>query len=82
MKKREVDNKLYNQIAEVVAEHLDCEKDEITRESTFESLGIDSLDAVELVMELEEKLEIQLDLDRDLENIDELVKFVEEKMEG
>ncbi len=73
---------LFDQIAEVVAEHLDCEKDEITRESTFESLGIDSLDAVELVMELEEKLEIQLDLDRDLENIDELVKFVEEKMEG
>ena len=73
---------LFDQIAEVVAEHLDCEKEEITRESTFESLGIDSLDAVELVMELEEKLGIQLDLDRDLENIDELVKFVEEKTEG
>ena len=73
---------LFEQIQEVVAEHLDCDKEEITRESTFESLGIDSLDAVELVMEQEEKLEIQLDLDRDLENIDELVKFVEEKMEG
>lgn len=73
---------LFEQIQEVVAEHLDCEKDEITKESTFESLGIDSLDAVELVMELEEKLGIQLDLDRDLENIDELVKFVEEKTEG
>jgi acyl carrier protein len=82
LKKREVINMLFDQIAEVVAEHLDCEKDEITRESTFESLGIDSLDAVELVMELEEKLGIQLDLDRDLENIDELVKFVEEKTEG
>ena len=75
-------NMLFEQIQEVVAEHLDCEKDEITKESTFESLGIDSLDAVELVMELEEKLGIQLDLDRDLENIDELVKFVEEKTEG
>ena len=73
---------LFDQIAEVVAEHLDCEKEEITKEATFESLGIDSLDAVELVMELVEKLGIQLDLDRDLENIDELVKFVEEKMEG
>ncbi len=73
---------LFDQIAEVVAEHLDCDKSEITKDSTFESLGIDSLDAVELVMELEEKLGVQLDLDRDLENIDELVKFVEEKMEG
>ena len=73
---------LFEQIQEVVAEHLDCDKEEITRESTFESLGIDSQNTVELVMELEEKLDIQLDLDRDLENIDELVKFVEEKMEG
>ena len=55
-------------------------KDEIKAESTFESLGIDSLDAVELVMKLEESLDVQLDLDRDLATIDELVKFVEEKM--
>ena len=82
LRKKRGRSMLFEQIQEVVAEHLDCDKEEITRESTFESLGIDSLDAVELVMELEEKLEIQLDLDRDLENIDELVKFVEEKMEG
>ena len=33
-------------------------------------------------MKLEEELDVQLDLDRDLETIDELVKFVEEKIEG
>ncbi|MCI7145560.1 MAG: acyl carrier protein [Clostridiales bacterium] len=71
---------LFDQIAEIVAEHLDCDKDEIKLDSTFESLGIDSLDAVELVMKLEESLNVQLDLDRDLQTIDELVKFVEEKM--
>ena len=71
---------LFEQIQAIVAEHLDCDKEEVARESTFESLGIDSLDAVELVMELEENLGVQLDLDRDLETIDELVKFVEEKM--
>ena len=71
---------LFEKIQETVAQHLDCKVEEISRESTFESLGIDSLDAVELVMELEEALGIQLDLDRDLETIDELVKFVEERM--
>ena len=71
---------LFDQIAEIVAEHLDCEKDEIKAESTFESLGIDSLDAVELVMKIEEELGVQMDLDRDLETVDELIKFVEEKM--
>ena len=71
---------LFDQIAAIVAEHLDCDVEEIKRESTFEALGIDSLDAVELVMKIEEELGVQMDLDRDLETVDELIKFVEEKM--
>ena len=71
---------LIEKIRATVAEHLDCDVEEVKMESTFESLGIDSLDAVELVMELEEALELQMDLDRDLDTIADLVKFVEEKM--
>ena len=71
---------LFDQIAAIVEEHLDGDVEEIKRESTFESLGIDSLDAVELVMKIEEELGVQMDLDRDLETVDELIKFVEEKM--
>ena len=71
---------LFEQIAAIVAEHLDCDVSELKKQSTFESLGIDSLDAVELVMKIEEELGVQMDLDRDLETVDELVAFVEEKM--
>ena len=67
---------MYEKILEIVAEHLDVTVDEINRDSKFEDLGIDSLDAVELVMKLEEGLDIQLDLDRELQTIDDLVKFV------
>lgn len=70
---------MYEKILEIVAEHLDVTVDEINRDSKFEDLGIDSLDAVELVMKLEEGLDIQLDLDREIQTIDDLVKFVEEK---
>lgn len=70
---------MYEKIIEIVAEHLDTTVEEISRDSKFEDLGIDSLDAVELVMKLEEGLDIQLDLDRELQTIDDLVKFVEEK---
>lgn len=71
---------LFEKIRAIVAEHLDCDVEEVKKDSTFDSLGIDSLDAVELVMELEENLNIQMDLDRDLDTINDLVKFVEEKM--
>ena len=52
---------LYDQIAEIVAEHLDCEVSTIKKDSKFEGLGI------------------QLDLDRNLNTIEDLVNFVEEK---
>ena len=74
---------MFEEIKKVIVDTLSCDEDKVTPEASLtDDLGADSLDAVELVMELEEKLDIQLDLDRDLENIDELVKFVEEKMEG
>ena len=46
------------------------------------TLFVDSevTDATGLAVKLEESLDVQLDLDRDLATIDELVKFVEEKM--
>lgn len=44
---------IFKTIAELIAEHIDCDPSEIKMETTFESLGIDSLDTVEMVMELE-----------------------------
>ena len=47
---------IFNTIAELIAEHIECDPSEIKMETTFESLGIDSLDTVEMVMELEDRL--------------------------
>ncbi len=48
-------------VIDIVAEQLGVEKDKITRESNFvNDLGADSLDTVELVMELEEEFDINI----------------------
>lgn len=73
---------IFETIAELIADHIDCEKSEIKMETTFESLGIDSLDTVEMVMELEDKLGFELELDRKVETVGDLVKFAEEKSRG
>lgn len=70
---------MLDKIKEIVAEHVDEDVTKITEETTFKELGIDSLDAVELVMKLEEELDVTLDLDRELQTVGELVAFVEEK---
>ena len=45
-------------VKEVLVENLDLDADAITEEATLESLGIDSLDMVELICDLEEKCDV------------------------
>ena len=48
-------------VIDIVAEQLGVEKDKISHDSHFvNDLGADSLDTVELVMELEEEFEINI----------------------
>jgi acyl carrier protein len=48
-------------VVEIVAEQLGVGKDQIARETSFvNDLGADSLDTVELVMELEEEFDINI----------------------
>ena len=62
--------------AEEVVEEVE---EEITLESTFADLGIDSLDSVELLMEMEDELNASLELDQKVETVGELVAFIEKK---
>ncbi len=70
---------IFQAIAELIAEHNDCDVSGITEDMTFESLGIDSLDTVEMIMQLEDKLNMELELDRKVATVGELVRFVESK---
>ena len=50
----------------------------ITRETTFESIGIDSLDTVDLVIDLEEAFHIIIERDETIETVGELVDIIDE----
>ena len=47
---------IFEAIAKLIAEHNDCDVSEITMESSFKDLGIDSLDTVEMLMNLEDEI--------------------------
>lgn len=70
---------VFEAIAELIADHNDCDPSEIKMETTFQELGIDSLDTVEMIMQLEDKLDKEIELDVKVETVGDLVKFVEEK---
>ncbi|HIR09461.1 MAG TPA: acyl carrier protein [Candidatus Avoscillospira stercoripullorum] len=72
---------MFEKIAKYLADQLDIAVEDIKPETTFESLGIDSLDTVEMVMDLEEELGVELELEEKVSTVGELVDFVESKVE-
>ena len=64
-------------IRKILSENLDIAPESITEESTFESLNIDSLDMVELICDLEDKLDIDFGEPEGLENVGDVIKHIE-----
>ena len=72
---------MFEKLAKYAAKQLDLDVTEITPDSTFESLGIDSLDVVEMIMDLETELGIELDMeDQKIATFQELADFIESKL--
>ena len=73
---------LEEKVIDIVAEHLQVPKDEITRESSFvDDLKADSLDIVELVMGFEDEFKIKIpDEDYDkIRTVGNAIDYIEEK---
>jgi len=67
-------------VVDIVAEQLGVEKDKIKLETSFvNDLGADSLDTVELVMELEEEFDINIpdDAAEKIQTVGEAVNYIE-----
>lgn len=72
---------MFEKLANYAARQLELDVTEITPDSTFESLGIDSLDVVEMIMDLESELGVELDMeDQKITTFQELADFVESKL--
>ena len=72
---------MFEKLAKYASKQLDLDVSEITPDSTFESLGIDSLDVVEMIMDLETELGIELDMeDQKIATFGELAEFIDSKL--
>lgn len=63
-----MNQELLNTFTEILVEDFDIPADEVTPDATFEALGLDSLDVVDLTLAVEEKTGIKLE-DSELEDI-------------
>ena len=72
---------MFEKVREIIADKLSISEDEITMDSSFlEDLNADSLDIVELIMNIEEEFDLEIP-DSDAEKIvtiGDVVKYIEE----
>jgi len=69
---------IYEKIAKIISEKMDIDVEEIKQDSSFESLKIDSLDMVEIVMDIEEEFDVSIEEAENLKTVADLVTFIEE----
>jgi len=51
----------------------------ITRETTLEEIGMDSLDFVQVIMELEDAFNVSIEDDQKFETVDALIRYIEQR---
>jgi acyl carrier protein len=72
---------MFETVRDIIAKELGLDKDSITLESRLtEDLGADSLDAVEIIMALEEKIGKEIDDSnfQDIKTVGDIVRCIEE----
>ena len=74
---------MFDKIAALLAEQFSVEQDSITMDTTFEDLGADSLDIVELSMAVEEEFGVEEMEEDDLSGIatvSDLIRYLKNKL--
>lgn len=64
-------------IIRIIAEYLDKDEAEVSATATFGEIGLDSLDIMELVMQIEEELDCKIELSQELNTIEKLTQYIE-----
>ncbi|MBQ6998718.1 MAG: acyl carrier protein [Clostridia bacterium] len=67
-------------VKELLADHLEMDVAEITDETTFEDLDIDSLDTVEIMMEMEDEFGIEIKAAEVGKSVKELSAYIDAKL--
>lgn len=70
---------VFEKIKAIISEEFEIDEEEITMDSTMDDLQIDSIDAVDLTMAIEDEFDISIP-DEELEgfkNVGDVVRYVE-----
>ncbi len=67
---------VFDKVKEILGEYVDTD---ITLDTAFDDLGIDSLDMLDMVMKVEEELGVEIELNPSITTVGALVELIESK---
>ena len=72
---------VFDTLVAIIAENISVDESEIAHDTTFEDLGIDYIDLLDIVMALEEALGgVEVEIDDDAETVGELAESIEKQL--
>jgi acyl carrier protein len=74
------DKMVFEKIRRIMAEQLGLNEEDITIDTSFKELGIDSLDLFQIIIEIEEEFGVQIEDAESIKTVEEAVNFVEKKI--
>lgn len=72
---------VFDEVKELILDQINVPEEKVTMEASFQDdLGADSLDAVELIMNIEDKYGIQVSEEaaKNMKTVGDIVRFIEE----
>ncbi|HOV68733.1 MAG TPA: acyl carrier protein [Clostridia bacterium] len=71
---------VFEKVRDMLAEYKSVDASTIKPETTLEELKLDSLDTVQIVMDLEAEFNITLETDAQIKTVGEIVALIESKL--
>ena len=68
----------FEKVKEIIIEQIGLDESEVKENTSFEDLGLDSLDVVELLMAIEEEFGIEIKAEDAGKTVSELVNYIDE----
>ena len=74
---------IFEKLKKIISVQLGIAEEEIKEGTTFEDLGIDSLEIFEIIMDLEDEFNIEIPNEdvEDIKNIADIIKYIQSKVE-
>ena len=71
---------LQDEVIRLIAEYKEINENQLSVDTKIRPLVLDSLDAVELLMSLEERFDVELDVEKEIGTIGELTTEIEQRL--